>query len=263
MGLSCPVTKPEIIICRDAGDLALKAAEQFVLLADAAIARSGRFAVALSGGSTPRALYELLGSAGYRDRVDWPRVHLFWGDERCVPPDHPESNFRMVQETLLAKVRMPPENIHRMMGEKEPAEAAAAYEQELREFFALKPGQMPRFDLILLGLGEDGHTASLFPGTAALDETDRWVAAVYVEKLQSHRLTLTLPVINAAAQVTFLVAGASKAKIVSDILASDSAPLDYPAVKVRPVDGRLAWIIDRDAARNLPFRLMNQSAARD
>jgi len=263
MGLSCPVTKPEIIICRDAGDLALKAAEQFVLLADAAIARSGRFAVALSGGSTPRALYELLGSAGYRDRVDWPRVRLFWGDERCVPPDHPESNFRMVQETLLAKVRMPPENIHRMMGEKAPAEAAAAYEQELREFFALQPGQMPRFDLILLGLGEDGHTASLFPGTSALDETERWVIAVYVEKLQSHRLTLTLPVINAASQVTFLVSGASKARIVSEILASDSAPLDYPAAKVRPVDGRLAWIIDRDAAWNLPSRLMNQSAARD
>jgi 6-phosphogluconolactonase len=254
----CPVSKPEIVTCRDVGELAHKAAEQFVALAGAAVARAGRFAVALSGGSTPRAVYSLLGSPEFRDRVDWPRVHLFWGDERCVPPDHPESNFRMVQETLLAKIQIPSQNVHRMIGEKEPAQAAAAYEQELREFFAVQPGQMPRFDLILLGLGEDGHTASLFPGTAALDETEHWVAAVYVEQLQSYRLTLTLPVINAAAQVTFLVSGASKAKIVSDIFAPDSASRNYPAAQVRPMEGRLTWMIDRDAAKELPSRIMNE-----
>jgi 6-phosphogluconolactonase len=253
------VTKPEIIICRDAGELARRAAEQFVALAGAAIARAGRFAVALSGGSTPRALYELLGSAEYRDRVDWSRVHLFWGDERCVPPDHPDSNFRMVQETLLAQLQIPPENIHRMMGEKEPAEAAAAYERELRQFFALAPGQRPRFELILLGLGEDGHTASLFPGTAALDETDRWVAAVYVGKLQSYRLTLTLPVINAAAQISFLVAGQEKSAIVRKLFGTDSDCSKFPAGMVRPVSGHVTWFITQDAAAGLSLHRAGRS----
>jgi 6-phosphogluconolactonase len=249
----CPVSQPEIIICRNARELALRAAEQFVALARSAIARSGRFAVALAGGSTPRAAYALLASPEFSERVDWPRVHLFWGDERCVPPDHADSNYRMVEEALLAKIRIPPENIHRMPGEKEPAAAAAAYEAELRKFFAVERGGWPRFDLIFLGLGEDGHTASLFPGVAALDETDRWVAAVYVEKFRSYRLTLTLPAINAAAQVTFLVSGASKAKIVGEILSSDSSSSDYPAAKVSPSDGRLTWMLDRDAAKDLPI----------
>ena len=147
-----------------------KAAEQWVNLARQAIARSGRFTVALSGGSTPKVLYSLLASPEYRERIDWLHVHLFWGDERCVPPDHPESNYRMVQEALLSKIQIPPENIHRMAGEKDPQTAAVEYEQELRDFFQTKDAA-PRFDLILLGLGEDGHTASLFPGTPAPDET--------------------------------------------------------------------------------------------
>jgi 6-phosphogluconolactonase len=243
------VIRPEIIICRDARELAQRAAEQFVALTEAAIARSGRFAVALSGGSTPRAAYALLASAKFS--VEWSRVHLFWGDERCVPPDHPESNFRMVEEALLAKIRIPPENIHRMPGEKEPEAAAEAYEAELRKFFAVERGGRPRFDLIFLGLGDDGHTASLFPGVAALDEADRWIAAVYVEKFRSYRLTLTLPVLNAAAQMTFLVSGGSKAKIVGQILSSDSSSSDYPAAKVRPSDGRLTWMLDPDAAKEL------------
>ncbi len=248
------MTKRDIIICHDADELARKAAEQFVALAGAAIARSGRFTVALSGGSTPRALYLLLGSVDYRERIDWRRVHLFWGDERCVPPDHAESNYRMVQEALLSRISIPPENIHRMAGEKEPRVAANEYEEELRRFFALAPGQVPRFDLILLGLGEDGHTASLFPGGEALNENERLVATAYVERLRAHRLTLTLPVINAAAQATFLIAGQNKRSIVNEILRSDADSFKYPAARVSPSDGQLTWLITADAMGNLPIR---------
>jgi len=246
-----PVTKPEIIICQNLRELNRKAAEQFVALADAANARRGRFAVALSGGSTPKALYALLASAEYRNRLDWSRVHLFWGDERCVPPDHPESNFRMVQESLLSKVEIPRENIHRMAGEKNPQAAAADYENELRRFFNSSHAA-PRFDLINLGLGEDGHTASLFPGSAALSENQRWVTIAYVERLQAHRLTLTLPVINAAAQITFLVSGKSKRAIVKQLLGADADSSILPAAKVSPADGRLTWLITHDAAEEIP-----------
>jgi 6-phosphogluconolactonase len=244
------VTKREIIVCKDGDELNRKAAAQFIALASDAIARSGRFAVALSGGSTPKALYSLLAAPDFSDRVAWPRVHLFWGDERCVPPDHPDSNFRMVRENLLARIQIPPANIHRIMGEKEPRQAASAYEAELKNFFGA--GALSRFDLIFLGLGDDGHTASLFPGSAALAETENLIAAVYVEKLRSHRLTLTLPVINAAAQVAFLVSGKSKAAIVRAVLDSDADSARYPAAMVRPSDGQLTWLITADAAEDLP-----------
>ena len=226
--------KRDIIICHDADELARKAAEQFVSLADAAIARSGRFTVALSGGSTPRG------------------GHLFWGDERCVPPDHAESNYRMVQEALLSRISIPPANIHRMAGEKEPRVAANEYEEELRRFFALAPGQAPQFYSILLVSQE--HTASLFPGGAALNQNERLVATAYVERLRAHRLTLTLPVINAAAQVTFLIAGESKRAIVNEILRSDADSFKYPAARVSPSDGQLTWLITADAMGNLPIR---------
>jgi 6-phosphogluconolactonase len=244
--------EPEIIVCRDVDELNRKAAAQFIALANHASAHSGRFAAALSGGSTPKALYTLLASPDYRDRVDWSRIHFFWGDERCVPPDHAESNFRMTHEALLARINLPAENIHRMTGEIEPGQAAAAYEAELQKFFGLVRGEVPRFDLIFLGLGEDGHTASLFPGSAALDEKDRLVATAYVDKLQAHRLTLTLPVINAAAQVTFLVAGQSKVGIVKELLGSDGSTANHPAAKIHPLDGRLTWLIAADAAALLP-----------
>ena len=240
-----------IILCGDAAELAQKAAEQWVVLTQQAIARSGRFAVALSGGSTPKTLYSLLASPEYRGRVDWLRVHLFWGDERCVPPDHAESNYRMVQEALLSKIKIPPENVYRMTGEKEPAQAASEYENELRTFFQLKPGQVPQFDLILLGLGDDGHTASLFPGTAPLNEKQRLVTTVYVERLKAHRLTLTLPVINAGAQVSFLVSGESKSAIVKALLGGDSGATQYPAGRITPVNGKLAWFITQDAAAGI------------
>lgn len=243
------MSKSEIIICREPGELYHKAAEQFVALAGAACAEKGRFTVALSGGSTPKALYGLLASDGYRDRVHWPRVHLFWGDERCVPPDHPESNYRLVKESLLSGVKIPEENVHRLAGEKEAEAAAAGYENELRKFFGATG--LPRFDLIFLGLGEDGHTASLFPGSAALSENQRWVAAAYVERFKAHRLTLTFSVINAAAQVTFLVSGESKRAIVKQLLAGSAKSSNYPAAKVSPTDGKLVWLITKDAAGDL------------
>jgi 6-phosphogluconolactonase len=245
------VTEREIIVCRDVDELNRKAAEQFISLAGEAISQTGQFTVALSGGSTPKALYSLLASPDCRERVDWSRVHLFWGDERCVPPDHMESNFRMVQEALLSKISLPPENVHRMPGEKAPQEAAADYENELRRFFQPAVNAVPRFDLVLLGLGEDGHTASLFPGSAALNEHNRLVATVYVQRLKAHRLTLTLPVINAAAQVTFLIAGQSKSAIVQKLLRIDSGGAELPAGKVRPANKHVTWLVTQDAAAEL------------
>ena len=243
------MTKRDIIICRDIGELSRTAAEQWVAQARQAIAARGRCAIALSGGSTPKALYSMLASAEFNLQLPWRQIHLFWGDERCVAPDHAESNFRMVKEALLSKILIPAENVHRLRGEFEPAAAASAYETELRQFFLPSPGQSPRFDLILLGLGEDGHTASLFPHSSALNETARWVATTYVEKLDAHRLTLTFPVINNAAQIAFLVAGASKAAIVKEILASEKC--DYPAARIRPENGQLIWFVTQDAAGNL------------
>lgn len=242
---------PEIVICSDAAELNRKAAQRFVDLANEAAGRGGRFSVALSGGSTPKALYSLLATPGFAGRIPWPKVHLFWGDERCVPPDHADSNFRMVRESLLTKVSLPPENIHRMAGEKEPMLAAGEYEAELKIFFQLGGGGLPRFDLILLGLGEDGHTASLFPGTAALNERERLVTANFVARLSAHRLTLTLPVLNHAAQVLFLVAGKSKATIVKELFATESGA-GLPAARVRPAAGALVWLMTRDAAAALP-----------
>jgi 6-phosphogluconolactonase len=242
------VIEREVIVCRDAAELSRKAAEQFIALAGEASSRFGRFAVALSGGSTPKALYSLLASPEYKTRLDWDRVHLFWGDERCVSPDHQDSNYRMVREALLGKIDLPDGNIHRMAGERDPAAAAIDYENELRAFFQSMGNATPRFDLILLGIGEDGHTASLFPGSTALNEQERLVATTYVERLKGHRLTLTLPVINAAAQVTFLVAGQSKATIIKEILGKGPFRGNYPAAHVAPSSGRLAWLVTADAA---------------
>jgi 6-phosphogluconolactonase len=238
----------EIIVCRDIAELSRQSAERFCQLARQSVEAAGRITVALSGGSTPKHLYSLLASPDYKNQIPWKNVQLFWGDERCVPPDHPESNFRMAQEALLSKSKIPAENIHRMPGERQPQEAAAEYEKALQRFFGLESGAVPRFDLILLGSGEDGHTASLFPGNDALNETKHLVVAPFVEKLSSYRLTLTLPVLNNAAEVWFLVTGASKAGAVGRILSGSS---DLPAAKVQPVDGKLTWFVSRDAAPGL------------
>src|SRR5204863_8511797 len=224
---------------------ARKAAEEWIRIGGEAIDRSGRFAVALSGGNTPRSLYAELAGAEFRERIFWGRVHFFWGDERAVAADHPDSNYRMAHEALLAKIPVPRENVHRIETERGPKGAAAAYEIVLRDFFALGGGSWPRFDLILLGIGDDGHTASLFPGSATLGEDKRLVSATFVEKLKSDRITLTLPVLNQAANVIVLVSGGAKAKAVREALTADSR---LPAARVRPLDGTLLWILDRDAA---------------
>jgi 6-phosphogluconolactonase len=246
------VNNRQVTICRNAEQLYRTAAAQFISLAKTAAAAAGRFAVALSGGSTPKGLYTLLATAAYREQIPWSQVHLFWGDERCVPPDHPESNYRMVRESLLSEIDIPQENIHRMAGEKDPGIAAAEYELELSNFFQLSEGGLPRFDLVLLGLGEDGHTASLFPGSKSLERMKRLVAAVDVETLGRRRLTLTLPVLNNGAQIFFLVSGRSKAAILGEILGTKSRSSILPAAKVQPVDGQLAWLITEDAAAGLP-----------
>jgi 6-phosphogluconolactonase len=222
-------------------ELAGAAARDFVARAEQTINERGRFAVVLAGGSTPEATYEAL-ARDYADRIDWSKVHVFFGDERTVPPDHEDSNYRMARETLLSRIRVG--SVHRMRCELPSAEAAAAYERELRDFF----GASPSFDLILLGLGEDGHTASLFPETAALDVADRWVVANPVLKLETTRLTLTVPAINAARAVTFLVAGEDKAGALREILEGDADPRAYPAKFVRPEGGDLTWMVDKAAA---------------
>ena len=243
------VATPEFSISADADALAREAAQRFVAAASAAIAARGRFTVALSGGSTPKALFALLAEAPYRDQIAWGNVHLFWGDERCVPPTDEQSNYRMTRETLIDKVALPAAQIHRIPAEDpEPTRAARAYATTLRQIFTLGDDEFPTFDLIHLGLGPEGHTASLFPGSPALEETRALVAAPYVEKLSAHRITLTPPVINAAREVQFLVAGAGKAAIVGQILHAQHDPNELPAQIVAPRPGKLVWLLDEAAA---------------
>lgn len=234
-----------IRILPDADHLAHAAAEY---IAEAAAATSGTFTLALSGGSTPKRLYQLLATEAFARRINWPGVHVFWGDERCVPSDDPASNYWLARETLLDHVPIPAANVHRIAGELDPAQAAALYEQHLRAFF----GEQPRFDALLLGMGSDGHTASLFPHTPALEERERWVVAnYYALVLPPWRVTLTLPVINAAARVMFLVSGADKAETLRRVLENEHSPQDLPARLVQPVDSELLWLIDEAAASRL------------
>ena len=240
--------RPEVIVIEDAATLAETAAHAIAECAEESVRARGRFMLALAGGSTPRATYERLAQPPLRDRMPWDRTWVFFGDERGVPPDHPESNFRMASQALLLKVPIPAGQIARIRGEAEDPEAAAAeYGRRLGEVFESKRGQLPRFDLILLGMGVDGHTGSLFPGSPVLKEVFRPVAAVHAAAASiPQRFTFTLPVINAAARVMFLVAGAEKAKVLKTVLKEPISGL--PAALVRPVDGRLTWLLDRAAA---------------
>ena len=238
------------ILCQNPSDLARRAAEEFVRLANLYVTENGRFSVVLSGGSTPKSLYALLATPEFCNSIRWSQVYLFWGDERCVPPDHPDSNYRMAHEALISKVPIPKENIFRMKGERSPQDAADEYEQELIKYFNLTEATLPCFDLILLGLGEDGHTASLFPGSIALTETKHLVTAPYVEHLKTHRLTLTLPVLNNSAFIFFLVAGINKAPVLREVLQSESDENDFPAQKINPQKGKLVWFVDRAAANS-------------
>jgi 6-phosphogluconolactonase len=232
-------------------DLFQAAAEEVLRDATTAVAQRGRFTIALSGGSTPKNLYTLI-AANASANLPWDRMFFFWGDERHVPPDDPDSNYRMAKESFLSKVAIPAGNIFPVPAENPDAPAAAeAYEQTLRKFFALAPGEFPRFDLILLGMGPDGHTASLFPETAALQEKSRLVVANWVEKLNASRITFTLPVLNAARCVAFLVSGTDKAAVLHEVLEGNAPAEKYPSKLVRPSDGRLIWFVDRAAASGL------------
>jgi len=241
------------IVAPDGQALAARAAELFVTLAQrAADVEGARFTVALSGGGTPKALYRLLAAPPYVGQIPWERVHLFWGDERHVPPDDAESNYRMVREALLSKITIPAENVHRVRTEApDAADVARDYADNIRGFFQLQPNQWPRFDLVLLGLGPDGHTASLFPGTDALRDTTGLVAAPWVEKFDAHRITLTAPAINNAAAVAFLVAGAAKAGVLSAVIEGPRDPDRLPAQLIAPTDGALLWMLDEAAAGSL------------
>ena len=241
--------QPSIRVFDDAESLSQAAAQRFAEIARDSVERSGRFGVALAGGSTPKRVYKLLAGDDFRDAVDWTKCHVFFGDERCVPPDDAESNFRMANEALLSRVAVPLENVHRMKGEGDAVANARAYEDELRDFF---PGEeWPAFDLVMLGLGEDGHTASLFPHTEALRETRAWVSANWVEKLGAFRLTLTGPAINRARNVMFVVAGAGKVGPLVEVLKGAHNPERLPAQLIRPVSGTLEWFVDRAASSKL------------
>lgn len=243
----------QIIVAPDAEALTSSAAGFFVDIVNLAIARSGGASVALSGGSTPRALFKLLGTPEWRDRIDWTKLHVFWGDERFVPPDDAQSNFRMANEALLSHVPIPQENVHRFLTERGSApEVAADYEQTIHDFFN---GGKPEFDLILLGLGTNAHTASLFPNSAALQETKRLVMAEHIEEVGGDRLTFTVPLINSAREVCFLVSGGEKAEVVRDVLLGKTEPLQKPAQLIRPTPGRLTWLLDGPAAQFIPLRV--------
>jgi 6-phosphogluconolactonase len=232
-------------------DLFQAAAEEVIRAATEAVEQRGRFTIALSGGSTPRNLYTLI-AANASARLPWAQMFFFWGDERHVPPGDPDSNYRMAKEILLSKIPLPPANVFPIPAENPDASAAAeGYEQTLRKFFALAPGEFPRFDLILLGMGPDGHAASLFPETAGLQEKSRLVIANWVEKLKTSRITLTLPVLNAARCVVFLVSGADKAAVLREVLEGNAPAEKYPAKLVRPSAGKLIWFVDRAAASEL------------
>ena len=227
------------------------AAEEVIRDANDAVKERGRFTIALSGGSTPKSLFNLL-ATNARTALPWDRMFFFWGDERHVPPTDPQSNYRMADEVMLSKVPVPPGNVFRFPAENPDAAAVANdYEKTLRKFFQLEAGAVPQFDLILLGMGPDGHTASLFPGTAGLQEKSRLVIANWVEKLKAHRLTLTLPVLNAARRVAFLVSGVDKAPALKAVLEENVPAEQYPAKLVHPAPGGLIWFVDRAAASAL------------
>ncbi|MBK7599144.1 MAG: 6-phosphogluconolactonase [Acidobacteria bacterium] len=240
----------EIVVCADVNEIAHEAANRFFQLSSECISRRGRFTVALSGGSTPAKLYEILSAPPFSDSIPWGSICFFWGDERCVPPDDPQSNYRLANEKLLTRVGVPIANIFRIKTENPPKIAAAEYSEAVRKTFH---GEFPHFDLVFLGIGSDGHTASLFPGTDALRIEDQIAVANYVEKFDSWRVTLTLPALNNAGNVIFLVSGADKAETLRQVLEGEYQPENLPSQLIKATPGTLTWIIDEPAAGLLSF----------
>lgn len=237
----------KINIFPDPNTLADAVADRFINTSQSSILATGRFNVALAGGSTPQAAYHRIASRGKKELVNWSLVQIFWGDERCVPPEHPESNYRMAYEALLDHIPIPVENIHRMAGEWLPFEAANHYQEILES--NLGPSQ--RFDLVILGMGIDSHTASLFPGTAALRKTSRWVKANYVDKLAAWRLTLTPSIINQARNIVFLISGENKAEALHHVISGKFQPHQYPSQFIKPTSGKIYYYIDTGAAKRI------------
>ena len=247
------LNEDQVDIFADNKALTLAAARRFALLAANAVADHGVFAVALSGGSTPKALYRLMATdQAIRSTIPWSKIHFFFGDERHVPPDHADSNFRMANEAMFQALQPEQLHVHRVLAElTSAAQAAAQYEEDLKEFFeprGLLHEAFPRFDLILLGMGPDGHTASLFPNSSGLQETKRWVIANWVEKFQTDRITMTFPVLNSAAEIILFVAGPEKAPLLAEVLQMPAGAEKYPVQRVRPCNGTKRWMLDASAA---------------
>jgi 6-phosphogluconolactonase len=253
------VAEREVVILPDVAAIARRAADEFLKSANEAVAQEGSFTIALSGGSTPRTLNTLLtDDPSFRDEIPWAKIHFFFGDERHVPPDSPESNFRMANETLFSKGLVKPEQITRIKGEYADTEKAALeYEQALRAYFKLKDGEYPRFDLVFLGMGDEGHTLSLFPGTRALHASNRMVVRNWVGKLYTERITLTAPAANQANQVIFMVTRSDKAPALKAVLEGPYEPEQLPAQLIQPVNGKLLWLVDQAAGSMLATGIRN------
>jgi 6-phosphogluconolactonase len=242
--------KPDVRVFKDLDGLSRAAATLFVDTCRGAITGRGRALIALSGGNTPTKMYELLAESPYTEQLDWRKVYVFWGDERCVPPDDPESNYRQAHDALLARVSIPSANIHRVQGEAEPREAALAYALTLRNF-ATPPMSWPRFDLVLLGMGDDGHTASLFPGSPVNVATPTAAVTAQYEGRPANRVTITPILFNAARRIMFLVSGDSKSETLAHVLKGTYDPEKLPAQRIRPTEGELIWLVDQAAASRL------------
>lgn len=248
------MSEPKITVLDDAQSVYVHAAEEIAHFSGEDICTHAEFTIALSGGSTPAAIYQLLGDR-FRLSVDWKEVQFYWGDERCVPPDDELSNYAMAHRTLLTHLALRPDQIHRMRGELPPEEGARAYEDELKRAFSLGEGEFPRFGLVMLGLGDNRHTLSLFPGhEAALDEKERLVVPLEVDATPRERISFTPPVANNAQRAMFIVTGAGKAEAVRDVIEGPRDPLRFPAQIIQPRDGELLWLLDKDAASLLSHR---------
>ena len=238
-------------IAKDQLSLAEIAVDKIIALTVDSIHRQGQFTIALAGGSTPRGIYTLLATLPNRSKIDWKRVYIFWGDERNVPPENTNSNYQMAKQTLLDHVAIPTKNIYRIKGELDANIAALQYEENMRSFFLVPNDDFPSFDLILLGLGDDGHTASLFPETMALNEKARWVVENFVPKLNEWRITFSIPLINSATNIIIVVSGEQKAHIINDILGENNQSSKLPIESIRPNDGKVLWLVDQAAASKL------------